>query len=1046
MSLLNYWPSLDEINRCIKAEAENSSDEVLLAVHQQFPLSYSRVGPDGKVMPGSKTPATENELISYFVADAPSGSHVLPITGASGVGKSHLIRILDARLRRLPDAHRYLIIRIPKSASLRRVVELILEAEPLQDPKYDGVKGEFTKALADVPLHEAVIRFQAELAIALNEYALNLRQSLAHDMSNTSLKERFAHALDLPKLMADAETIRHFTKGVFPRIIQRSVRGVAAEVGEMKEIDPTDSQFKEDDLDLSDIDLGQANKQVERYCKLNLNAQEGRGKSIAVSVLNEVVDKATRQLYQLNQSMGGMTLAEVILEIRRLLLVDNRELVILVEDFAALVGIQDTLAKVLIQEGETSKGKEFATIRSAIAVTDGYLAGRDTLATRAGREWVVESQLESEAETLRRTKALVASYLNAARHGETTLKKYYQQANLTDESDNLLWSPGVYSDGSDEDNNKLNAFGYIEDVPLFPFTEAAIESLARTTLTSGNALVFNPRYVIKNIIREILISGREAFINGQFPPLGIKAKRASADVAQWLASLHVSEGQKKRYERLVTIWGNDPQIRSEIGRIPKEVFDIFGLPQPDFDYIPPIPEPIEPAGSQTEIAIPTITSDQEKKINAYQTALEDWVQNGTKLDQEIARDIRNALATLINQRIDWNAERCLKLRVISANQFSIPYAGGEGGVLNNAIKIATNNEDADGRLRSELLALLRYSKVYKSSTDYEGVDEDLARIANLVERLMPDAIEIVRALVKKHNQSAMFTLAANSRLLGINERGRTPAALSSFLFGDFEALERVLETAPESFKDWSSLQNKAAEIRSQLQQFLLDTNGCFQGTTGKTSYGIDMVRLLEDYPVDGGGIVYEDIQGLSIELKQTLQIMTDTRVMARLNRLLQDVKKIQNSIVTELGTDFDKQTVLSTFKELATTLKDMGVWSDNEIGVSSKGFMNLCEDFRSAAIKESFSVLQRNEESKGDNQLPAKRIAQGAKLPLSPLLVTERFLSCASKVVSVAEKHAQTLESQYQGVSPGEKAQELSDVFENLIADMLSLNLEETKC
>ena len=77
----------------------------------------------------------------------------------------------------------------------------------------------------------------------------------------------------------------------------------------------------------------------------------------------------------MNQSLGGMTLAEVILEIRRLLLLDNRELVILVEDFAALVGIQDTLAKVLIQEGETSKGKEFATIRSAIAVTDGYLAG-----------------------------------------------------------------------------------------------------------------------------------------------------------------------------------------------------------------------------------------------------------------------------------------------------------------------------------------------------------------------------------------------------------------------------------------------------------------------------------------------------------------------------------------------------------------------------------------------------------------------------------------------------------------------------------------------
>jgi hypothetical protein len=1039
MSLLNYWPSLEEINRCIKIEAENSSDEVLLAVHQQFPLSYSRVGPDGKVMPDSRTSTTEDELLHYFIADAPSGSHVLPITGASGVGKSHLIRILDARLRRLPDAHRYLVIRIPKSASLRRVVELILEAEPLKNPKYDRVKEEFTKALADVPPHEAVMRFQAELAIVLKEEESKLAQSNAQDLSNISVKERCGHARDLPKLMADAAVVDYFREKVFPRIIQRSVSGVASEDGEIKEIDPTACQFKEDDLDLNDIDFGQANKQVAMYYQFALSAQDGRGKKVAVSVLNEVVDKAIRQLYQLNQSLGGKTLAEVIQDIRRLLLADNRELVILVEDFAALVGIQDTLAKVLIQEGETSKGKEFATIRSAIAVTDGYLAGKDTLATRAGREWVVESRLESEAETLRRTKALVASYLNAARHGEAALKRYYQQANLTDESGNLLWSPGIYSDGSDEDFNALYAFGYFENVPLFPFTEAAIESLTRVSLTAGNALVFTPRYVIRDIIREILKTGRESFVNEQFPPPGIGSKKPSADVAQWLSSLHVSEGQKNRYERLVTIWGNDPKTRSEIGRIPKEVFEVFDLPQPDIDYIPPIPESIEPAEKTTETTVPKATSDQEQKINAYQTALEDWVQNGTRLDQKIANEIRDALTALITQRIDWNAERCLK-REFTKTQFSIPNAGGEGNIPPNAIKIATNNDDPDGRLRGELLALLRYVKVYKSSTDYDGADEDLARIANLIERLMPDALEIVRTSEKKQNQSAILALAANSRLLGINERGHTPIALSSFLFGAASKVESVPDSAPESFREWVALQNKAAEIRPQLQQLLIDTNGCFQGT-GKTVYGIDMARLVEDYPADGATIVYDDLQGLSIELKHALQNTSEARVMARLKRLLEDTKKIQNLIVNELGTDFDKQTVLSTFKDLTTTLKDMGAWPDNEIGFSSKGFMDLCEAFRSAAIKESLSGLQDFEESDDDNQHPTKRILRGAKLALSPLLTAERFLNFASKVVRAAETHAQILESQYQGISPGEKAQELTETFDQLIADMLILQM-----
>lgn len=320
MSLLNYWPALEEVNNCIKAEAENASDEVLLAVHQQFPLSHLKVGPDGRIIPESHVVATENDLLKYFISDAPSGSHVVPITGASGVGKSHLIRVLDARLQRLPNADRFLVIRIPKSASLRRVVELILEAEPLRVTKYDQVRSEFTKALADVSLDEAVIRFQAQLEIALNDYEVRYRELLNTDATNSSIKERIGHARDMPKLFADAEFVDHFRFKVFPRIIQRSVKGAELEETGVKEIDPTQSQFNVDDFDFKDINIGQSAIQVQKYFKYNLEARDGHGKAVAVDVLNSVIDLATRQLYQLNQSLGGMTLGEVILEIRRLLL------------------------------------------------------------------------------------------------------------------------------------------------------------------------------------------------------------------------------------------------------------------------------------------------------------------------------------------------------------------------------------------------------------------------------------------------------------------------------------------------------------------------------------------------------------------------------------------------------------------------------------------------------------------------------------------------------------------------------------------------------
>src|SRR5690606_19038245 len=83
-----------------------------------------------------------------------------------------------------------------------------------------------------------------------------------------------------------------------------------------------------------------------------------------------------------------------------------------------------------IRDGE----QRYATMRSAIAVTDGYLRERDTIATRASREWVIESRLQSESEVLSRTMELVAGYLNAARWGQSSLNREYGHHNAAVES------------------------------------------------------------------------------------------------------------------------------------------------------------------------------------------------------------------------------------------------------------------------------------------------------------------------------------------------------------------------------------------------------------------------------------------------------------------------------------------------------------------------------------------------------------------------------------------------------------------------------------
>lgn len=1043
MSLLNYWPTLEEIDRCIKSEAEAVADEVLLAVHQEFPLAYATVGPDGKVVPDSRQVASEDDLMRHLLGSAPEGSLVVPITGASGVGKSHLIRMLDARLRRHPKASRYLIIRIPKSASLRRVVELILDAEPLQHPKYRAVRAEFDKALADVPLTQAVILFQAQLRIALGDYAIKLRHQLQQAPTDENLRRRLHVAMGLPAFLSDAATENYFHQQVLPRIIHRSVEGLK---DPNAPIDPADSQFKPSDFDLPDeVEITSAAIPVQKFYQLTLNTQSGQGKAIAADILNQVVDQATRHLYQLNESLGGKTLGDVIGDIRRLLLAEDptKELIILVEDFAALVGIQDTLAKILIQHGETDGTKTHATIRSAIAVTDGYLAGRDTLATRAGREWIVESRFESEAEVLSRTKRLVAFYLNAARHGEDALKAFYRDASSAPFHSNKSKAVEIYSDGSGEHESLLEAFGTIRNVPLFPFTESAIECLARSTLAAGNALVFNPRFVIKNVIRDVLINGRDAYIAGQFPPPNLSGKPPAYAVAQWLGEQKFSPDVRSRYERFVSVWGNQPTTLSDIAHIPGAVFEAFKLAPPQIESekqdSQQVSQQTSPDGHlRPPPPPPPPDTPQIKQAATYQTALERWVQSETMLEQKIANAIRQAIASLLNQRIDWNAE-CLLKREIKHSLFSLPNAGGEANLMADPIKVNETTVDPDGRLRGELFALLRYVSIYNESPDYDEVDEDLARVGNLIDRLQPAVIARVRASAKKQTQAAIALLATNSRLLGLMEKGRTPNAVSSFLFSDVEPPQDLIDSAPQVFKDWRQLQRDALQIRRQLIDLVLETSGCFQGT-GKTPQGVDIVGLLENYPEESLAPDLSELPSLSGQLRANLMVMRVIAINARLKQVLQAAKTLETRIANELGADFDKQAAIDVVKQLSADLKDMGAWPTGALGFSSNEFLTLCESFRNAAVKEALATLA---DALVDGLQPSdaasRTISRVAQMPLVPMLTAEQFINRAGQVVRVAEEHVRTMEAKYEGVTVAQTAEALAETFEKLATDLARL-------
>lgn len=1031
MSLINYWPTINEIERCIQSRAESGNEDVLLAVHQPSPLVYLKIGPDGRPMPDSRTPASENNLLDWLLGPAPEGSVVVPITGASGIGKSHLIRIIAARLRQHPDANRYLVILIPKTASLREVVKLILSAEPLQDKKYDHIKSEFSKAIAEeLTMKEAVIHFEGYLQIELINYENKLTESLERDPTNISLSERIGHARNLPLLMRDASTVEHFRSKVLPRIIKRSVEGVVSKEGEVDEIDSTTSQFHIDDFNLSGLELTEANLNVSRYYNLGLVSEQGKGKAVAVEVLNSVIDQATSKLYKLNESLGGMTLAEVILEIRRLLVNDSaeadRELVILVEDFAALIGIQETLGKVLIQEGNPLGVKKYATIRSAIAVTDGYLLGKQTLATRAAREWVIESQLVSEEEILSRTSKMVAAYLNALRIGKSDLRTYYQDKLNTND---IYESPPVYNnDGDDEDTVRLlNAFGYEGEIPLFPFTKNAIERLVRSSLTRGSLLTFNPRFIILNVVSPVLSFGRSSFIDKSFPPPSIVTTSGSKKVAAWVQTLSVSEDQKNRYERLITTWGNDPETEEAIKRVPSEIFEAFSLPIPDTasrNAITTAPEP--PPSVTTSVATP-IDNTILDRIRANDEVLEKWVRNGDRLPQNVALIIRKNLVLLLNRRIDWIAERCIK-RPLQSNQIAIQNAGGEGAIVTLSIKIEIEDKDKTGKLRIALNALLRQVDVYKDNSNYPDMDDDMVVIANFIDELLPQALKIIKDELKKQNESAINAVANNSRLLGISSSAKSLNSLYELLFSAPEKPENLISTEIQSFVDLREMQTSALEMRGDLQGHLISGNGCFQGTTGAKAWGIDIVRIYEEYAKKSSEI---ELACFPEDIKNFLRNNKETDISRNWKKVISDSNVIVTEINTKLNADFDKNSVTQALKELAHEFRNAGAW-DGSITTSYDSFIKLCDAFNSSPLKETLATLKVFEGNEQNNESEDKKTALGGKMKLNPLLLSKSFIFYAERIMLSAENYASRIESQFGGVNPQDKINEIQDLFNDI--------------
>jgi predicted nucleic acid-binding protein len=1026
-----YWPDAAQVNACIKNEAETADVAVLLAVHQPSPLTTRDVSS------GLESVVTEDDLLEAFLTDdVPGGFLLFPVTGASGAGKSHMIRWLDAQLQRSAKRDQLHIIRIPKSASLRTVVERILE--PLKDnPAYAKARGELTRAVAAVNLDAAVLTFRAHLEFALKEIGARLEAEYRENPDRTDLRPRIGHARDLPKLFADAALADHFSENVLSRIVRRALTGRAET---STEEDDRKSRFVPEDLELPpQIDLSDAAQAVKSYYQRNLATADATRIRVAIDLLNDAIDPAIGNVFQLQQSTGGMTFQDIILAVRETLLEEGKDLVLLVEDFAALSGIQDALLKVCIQEGVHGGNKIRATMRTAMALTDGVLSFRDTVFTRAQKEWIVGGRDLTDPQIKDAAVDLVGAYLNAARWGESQLQQLFKPTATRQTGD---WLP-VWRDDTDTDRDQalLDAFGYSPaGAPLFPLNRQAISVLADAHLTKNGVLVFNPRKVINELLRNTLLM-RRLYEANSFPSVDQRGFVPNTFLANWIKRTNQSEAVRKRLAAFLAVWGGNPSDEDGLSRLPPGLFDAFGLPDPNklanIEFVEPAPppndEPNGPPRPQPLVPEPSPPPGSDPWTARWLSVLDDWA-GGTELGQSDARAIRNALHPLLEKSMEWPRLRIRK-RAIAATSISIPNARGNPSPR-RALHVCDSFEDEGGAIRAGLLGALRFEQRDCGWT-YPEADDDYVAVFALVDRLTAQAEQLAIQDAQLQIRTIAQGLLTQARIGGLApplKAGNVPATLT----GLFEPLPALVRQ--EFDPNWDALREAVwAPIggrpgRETLQSELHGLLSAFQGG-GSTSFGIDSVRLLDSLASTDEESSPAD--GVALELQNYLRPFGDKRVWLQIQPLIAKLRQFRAELSTFVDGEFDKSSFVKDLSSMVALLIETGTWPDRaELNI--KEFTRRVEDFRSSPVVELVEKTRIADEATQDQS--QKVLNALGSLDLTSLAHTRSFLGAAEQIVDLAQMNVDRAYAARDQADP----ERIADEIEALLRGLQSLGVAAT--
>lgn len=588
---------------------------------------------------------------------------VVAVIGASGTGKSHIVRWVHAHLDR--DRDEYQVLYVPRAIqTLRELLRRLVTELPGVDggdflKRVDAAVGSVSEEhLADKLLEEmrGVLTWSIEERPPVDGETEEGRTSreernslLGEPDEQGKRRDGLADLLALPEL--NKWLLR--ADGLL-REVARSGQARA-------------SRRDEQHIGFSMADLPVRNAALLREARTRPQLHEiltvvRNDPGPALAMLDEALQIAAPRAFGMRSSDGD-TLESLFIRSRRVLREQGRQLVLVFEDLAQF-GLVDGE---LYDQFVTPPGADLAPLRVLFAITDSpFVRVPETVKTRITHEfWVYSDALADR-------KVFLARYLNLVRLGRRAVENDRNRAspgtdawvrNACDTREDGL--PCRFRDACHSDFGAVDVAG-IGNVGLYPYNHYALErGLAGPAAKPAGEESVTPRRLLDTLITDELLVADMQLQKSTYPYPELIQR---FEFRPQLPKGHLLAGQQgelaERYYRALVLWGAEQPLAPAVA----EAFDLTAVvtrSAPPAGVADPVVAPAGAAPVTAALPVPRVNSPlpallqwqnlkdlPDKEADVYRSQLVALVRNRIQLDQDLFHvaggDGQQRLADILN--------------------------------------------------------------------------------------------------------------------------------------------------------------------------------------------------------------------------------------------------------------------------------------------------------------------------------------------------------------------------------------------------------------